>query len=350
MRDEINSGLVGIVSEGTDETIDLAISLAAPGRLRILPTAGAGALQNAEDVMFARGIDIGIIQTDVLDSLRRDPPFSGIEKYLHYITKLYDQDLHILVSKDIHSVKDLAGKKVNVGVRDGGTSTTATSVFDALGVNVAMTNFAQSVALDKLRRGEISGLVYMATKPSRLFHDIRPEENLQFLSITGAPTLLPSYTVTTITAADYPELVRENAPVNTIAVGTVLVAYNWPTKSERHQRVDRFVQAFFGHLDDIKARHPRWRDFDITASVSGWTRYRPAEEWIKKAGWTPQITTASRTDPSRLARSTQASGLDSQQRESLFREFAARESLFREFAAHASERRHQFAANNQNTQ
>src|SRR5258708_4441000 len=90
MRDEINSGLVGVVSEGTDETIDLAISVAAPGRLRILPIAGVGALQNARDVMFARGVDFGIIQTDVLDSLRRDPLFPGVEKYLHYITKLYD--------------------------------------------------------------------------------------------------------------------------------------------------------------------------------------------------------------------------------------------------------------------
>src|SRR5215475_9933481 len=77
LRDETNSGLVGVVSEGTDETVDLAISLAAPGRLRILPIAGTGALQNARDVIFARGIDFGIIQTDVLDSLRRDPPFPG---------------------------------------------------------------------------------------------------------------------------------------------------------------------------------------------------------------------------------------------------------------------------------
>jgi uncharacterized protein len=356
MRDEINSGLVGVVSEGTDETIELALSVAAPGRLRILPIAGVGALQNARDVIFARGVDFGIIQTDVLDSLRRDPPFPGVEKYLHYITKLYDQDLHILVSKRIQSVEDLAGKKVNVGLRDGGTHTIATTVFNVLGVNVEMTNFAHPIALDKLRRGEISGLVYLATKPSRLFHDIRSEENLQFLSITGAPTLLPSYRAATITAADYPGLVPDNAPAKTIAVGTVLVAYNWPAKSEHHQRVNRLVQAFFGHINEMKGRHPKWRDFDISESVPGWTRYQTAEEWIKRAGLTPQITTTSRPDPARLARSTQPPALDPQQSEFLFREFAAyvqapaldrrqRESLFREFAAYAAERRRQFAAN-----
>src|SRR5258707_15247674 len=65
MREEINRGLVGIVSEGTDYTVDLALSLAGEqNRLHILPIASAGALQNAKDVLFARGIDFAILQTD----------------------------------------------------------------------------------------------------------------------------------------------------------------------------------------------------------------------------------------------------------------------------------------------
>jgi len=335
MRDQINTGLVGIVSEGTDDTVDLALSLAGEQeRLRVLPIAGAGAVQNAKDVMFARGIDLGIIQSDVLDEIKRNPPFPGVEKYLQYITMLYDQQLHILVGTDILAVQDLAAKKVNFGPRDSGTYTTATNIFNALGINVEMTNFSQPVALDKLRRGEISALVYVATKPSWLFHDIRPEDNLQFLSITG--DLPPNYAVTAINPDDYPGLVTEKAPVKTIAVGTVLLAYNWPIKSERYQRVNRFVQAFFAHLKDIRARHPKWRDFDITASVTGWIRYPPAEQWIKQAGLTPQIATASVAEPPKLSLPAQAQILDPQQREALFREFAAyerRESL-KEFAAY----------------
>ena len=72
MRDEINAGLVGIVSEGTDYTVHLALSLAGEqNRVRVLPVAGAGASQNAKDVMFARGIDFAILQTDVLDEIKR---------------------------------------------------------------------------------------------------------------------------------------------------------------------------------------------------------------------------------------------------------------------------------------
>ncbi len=346
MRDEINNGLLGIVSEGTDYTVDLALALTSEqSHLRLLPIAGAGALQNAKDVMFARGIDFGIVQTDVLDQIKRNPPFPGVEKYLQYVTKLYDQELHVLAGPDIQSIDDLRGKKVNFGPHDSGTYTTATAVFKAFGIEPDVTNVPHPLALDKLRRGEISALVYVATKPSRLFQDIRPDENLHFLTITS--NFLSNYTTTTINSNDYPELVSKDAPVKTVAVGTVLLAYNWPSKSERYQRVDRFVEAFLSHLNEIKARRPKWQDFDISASVSGWTRFPAAEQWLKKAGLIPE--------PDKATAQKQVP-LDPKEREALFREFAdyqripqpaqaallldptRREALFRDFAEY---RKHQ---------
>jgi TRAP-type uncharacterized transport system substrate-binding protein len=312
MRDSINTGLVGIVSEGTDYTVDLSLTLAGQQNdLRLLPIAGAGALQNAVDVLFARGIDFGVVQTDVLEEIKRSPPFPGVEKYLQYVTKLYDQEVHILAGPDIQSIDGLTGKKVNFGLRDSGTYTTAKTIFNALGVQPDVTTFPQPLALDRLRRGEISALVYAATKPQRLFFDIRPDENLHFLPIMA--DLSPNYTATTITSDDYSELVSKDAPVHTVAVGTVLLSYNWPTKSERYQRMNRFVQAFFLHLKDIKARRPRWREFDVSASVAGWTRFPAAEQWLKKAGLNPE--------PDKAIAQEQVP-LDPKEREALFREFA----------------------------
>ena len=145
----------------------------------------------------------------------------------------------------------------------------------------------------------------------------------------------------------------KDAPVNTVAVGTVLVAYNWPTKSERYQRVNGFVQAFFTHLKDIKARRPKWRDFDITASIAGWTRFPAAEQWLKKAELTPEsdgVTVQGQVP------------LDPKERDAVFQEFAdylrtpkpektavqleplQREALFREFADYLRVPRPQKAA------
>ena len=326
MREKINRGLVGIVSEGTDETVDMALVLAAQPEheaLRLLPIAGAGATQNAEDVMLTRGIDFGIVQTDVLDEIKRNPPFPGVEKYLQYITKLYDRQVQILAGPDIQSIEDLRGKKVNFGQRDSGTYTTATAIFKALGVESEVTILPQPLALDALRRGEISALVYVATKPSRLFQEIRPDENLHFLSVTG--NLPTNYTAVAITSDDYRELVSKDTPVETVELGTVLVAYNWPTNSERYQRVNRFMQAFFAHIQDIQAKHPKWHQFEITSSVSGWTRLSPAAQWLKKAGLTPEESKTTVVD------------FDTKQREALFKDFVQREGLFREFAAYQKE-------------
>ena len=40
-------------------------------RLRVLPVVGKGSLQNVTDILFLRGIDIGIVQSDVLTYARR---------------------------------------------------------------------------------------------------------------------------------------------------------------------------------------------------------------------------------------------------------------------------------------
>jgi uncharacterized protein len=335
MRDEVNTGLVGVMSrgmEGTElwEVTDLAASLSKPqDPLRVLAIAGKGAVQNATDIIFARGVDIGIVQSDVLDALKRNPPFPEIENYVRYVTKLYDEEIHVLATTQIQSMDDLAGKKVNLGIRDSGTLFTGRAIFGALGITVEETNFPQPIALDKLRRGEISAVVCLTPKPAGLFRDIRPDENLHFLSIGANAKLPQSYTSTTLTARDYPQLIEANAPVNTLAVGTILVAYNWPVGSERYGKVAHFVQAFFNRLHDFQAppHHPKWRDINLGASVPGWTRFAAADQWIRKAGLESREPTRHAdlndgTMPERDAMPGEALR-DPQQRNALFAEFVA---------------------------
>jgi TRAP-type uncharacterized transport system substrate-binding protein len=358
MRDEVNAGLVGIISrgmEGTElwEATDLAASLGrAQDHLRILPIAGNGALQNATDIVFARGVDVGIMQSDVLAALKRDPPFPGIENYVRYITKLYDEEVHVLAGTQIHSIEDLASQKVNFGAGDSGTFFTATAIFGALGVTVEATNFPQPVALEKLRRGEISALVCLTPKPARLFRDLRPDENLHFLSIRATSNLPQSYTSTTLTAEDYPELIEANAPVSTVAVGTVLAAYNWPAGTERYRKVARFVQAFFARLHEMQVppHHPKWHEIDLAASVPGWTRFPAAEQWVKRAGLNDG-------EARRYATIPQGSTgvLTAQERNALFAEFVDyqrrktpldpqhRDALFRQFAEYQKRQSRAFA-------
>src|SRR5881296_1081409 len=49
---------------------------------RVLPVIGKGSLQNLSDLKVLRGIDLAILQTDVLDYARQANYFPGIETWV----------------------------------------------------------------------------------------------------------------------------------------------------------------------------------------------------------------------------------------------------------------------------
>src|SRR2546423_1796862 len=223
LREKANSGLVTIILGGLDsgdlsDATDL-VTILKDAHLRILPVAGSGAAKDVTDLLFARGIDIAIVQTDVLASLKRQAPFPGIENFLQYISTLYDEEVHILAGREIRSLEDLASKAVNFGPLDSGTFLTASAIFGALGIGVEITTFPQPLALDKLRRGEIAALMYTVAKPARLFQAIQPAEGLHFLSISAPKALGERYGYSQLSATDYPVLVEQDKPISTLSVG-----------------------------------------------------------------------------------------------------------------------------------
>src|SRR5437879_1044466 len=58
--------------------------------LRILPVLGVGGLQNLNDVLFLKGIDMGVVDEDNLRLLKKRDPrlYANIEQRVQYITKL----------------------------------------------------------------------------------------------------------------------------------------------------------------------------------------------------------------------------------------------------------------------
>ena len=92
-------------------------------------------MQNITDLLYLRGIDVGIVQSDVLGFIRKENLHPNIEQRIRYVTKLYNEEVHILAGKDIGQLADLAGKKVNVDVAGSGTAMTASTLFDTLGVD-----------------------------------------------------------------------------------------------------------------------------------------------------------------------------------------------------------------------
>jgi uncharacterized protein len=290
MREQINAGTVGIVSGGINGTyIRIAAELASVldngDTLRVLPLVGKGSVQNIADILFLKGVDIGIVQSDVLAYIKRERLYPGADKSIQYITKLYNEEIHILAGKGIASIADLGGKKVNFDVANSGTAITASLIFERLKTPIEPVYNDQALALDKLRRGEIAALVYVAGKPASLFRDAKAEEGLHLLALPLDPALLETYLPSQISHADYPALVPEGNTVDTVAVGAVMAVYNWAPGSDRYRKVARFVDAFFEQFPALlePSRHPKWKEVNLAAQVPDWTRFAPAENWLRRS-------------------------------------------------------------------
>src|SRR3954465_13726999 len=68
---------------------DMAFVLASDD-LRILPILGQGGGQNAYDIRFLKGVDLGFVRTDTLDQLREDNRLKNIEQHIQYVAKLFN--------------------------------------------------------------------------------------------------------------------------------------------------------------------------------------------------------------------------------------------------------------------
>ncbi len=320
-----NQGTVGVISGGVDGTYiriaaDLAAVLDDGDRLRVLGLIGRGSVQNISDIMMLRGIDIGIVQSDVLAFARRDRLLPGVGSAVQYIAKLYDEEVHVLARREVPDLAALAGRKVNVDVRGSGTAMTASLLFDTLRIAVEATNFDQATALAKLKAGEIDALVYVAGKPARLFAGLGAESGLHFVPVPLTPALLDTYLPASLGTDAYPGLV--DGEVETVAVGAVMAVYGWPPGHDRYQRVARFVGDFFDKFEAFRQppRHPKWREVNISAQVPGWTRFAPAQEWLDRQGAAPQAGLRAQFDAF-AARAPGGAAMDDAGRERLFREF-----------------------------
>src|SRR3954462_3540969 len=112
---------------------DLAPVLDDGNKIRVLPIVGRGSVQSVSDILFLQGVDLGIVRSDTLDYLEKKGFAQDIKKQFTYVTKLYNEEMHVIASKSIRSMRELDGKTVSVDLPNGGTFVTASNVFERLG-------------------------------------------------------------------------------------------------------------------------------------------------------------------------------------------------------------------------
>jgi TRAP-type uncharacterized transport system substrate-binding protein len=289
IKERKNAWTVGIAGGLIDGTYmrfadELAKVLDDGDNLRILPMVSYGAASNLDDLLYLRGVDLAVTQSDVFEYFRTERKTPNLQNRIHYILRLPIAELHILAKTEIRSLEDLRGKKVNFGPAGSGSSLTGTIVFQRLGVQVDQVLIDQQSALQKLRSGEVDALVRVVGKPVDFFTRIPPNSGLHLVPIPYTKTFADYYTVGEFEAKDYPSLIAEGEKIETIAVPAVLSVFNWPKGSDRYRRIERFTERLFANWDEflVAPRHPKWRDVNLGATVPGWRRHTIAQQMLER--------------------------------------------------------------------
>jgi uncharacterized protein len=290
-NEQPNENTVGLISgsPNSDDTYlqmayDLADVLNDGDNLRILPIAGVGGPKNIRDVRYLRGVDIGLTQTNILNNFRRSNQRMGqVDDKIVYIAKLFNEEVHLVARPNITSITQLRGLKVNLDAKGSGTSYSMRDLFKALEIEVEEVSMTQIEAIEKVKSGEIAATALIAGKPVRSMFKLTRSDGLHLVAIPYPTQLSGDYLPAVLSHDDYPELVPPGQTVDTVAVGAVLIAYNWQkTSVDRYRRVQRFVEAFFPKIAQFwkPPRHPKWREVNIAATLPGWQRFEAAQAWL----------------------------------------------------------------------
>jgi TRAP-type uncharacterized transport system substrate-binding protein len=323
-------GVAGGLLSGSNMTFadEMAQVLDDGDNLRILPIVTYGAASNLDDLLYLRGVDVAITQSDVFEYFRTERKTINLEGRINYIIRLPTSELHVLARTDVNSLADLRGKKVNFGPPGSASSLTGTIIFQRLGVQVEPTNYDNPLALQKLRSGEIAALIRGINKPIDFFAKIPANSGLHLVPIPFTKSFEDYYALGEFTSQEYPTLVPPGQVTDTIAVPAVLAVFNWQKNTDRYRRVQRFVESFFTKFEQFQQppRHPKWRDVNLAATVPGWTRWPPAEEMLQRLRQANGVGAQQATAAADFAAFLQEKGIgnvqpSADQRDALFREF-----------------------------
>jgi uncharacterized protein len=286
-------GIVAGIPQSTEFTIayEIGDSLATGGNtaprgqtaLRILPMVGDGGIRAITNVLTLASADMAIVPVSLVDRFR-DKRSDDIQNKLVYIAPLFPEEFHVLAREEISSIRDLDGKAVSLGEDGSPGAVLGREICADLGISVREVHVDLNGAIDGMRKGEISAAFLVSGKPVRALASFTRASGFHFLAIPSLSNLKQDFLPSVLTYKDYPYLMGANESVDTIAVLSVLISYNWPPQTERFHLLELFVQSLFSHFPEFQTAqyHPKWREVNLAATLPGWTRFRPTEAWTRR--------------------------------------------------------------------
>src|SRR6201992_2653230 len=199
IRERLNAwtiGLAGGLLEGAPIhfATEIARVVNKGGEMHVLPVVTRGPTENVNDLLYLKGIDAAIITSDSLEEYKSQVP--QIQKRITYLLTLFPSEVQIFVRPEIHSLSDLAGKKVNFNTQGTAAAYSGPLIFRRPGVGVDKMFIPHPLALEQLRKGDIAAVVFVTSKPVDAFAKGKWDEGFKFLPVEFGPKFEDYYVAT----------------------------------------------------------------------------------------------------------------------------------------------------------
>ena len=264
-------GLITAGEGGTYHQFGLDLQrLVRPSGINLTVHPSKGSVDNIFAVSRQRGVQMGIVQSDVLGFVAGEPgnpTLTRVARSLRLVFPLYDEEVHVLGRREIGDFDHLAGARVAIGREGSGTYLTARLLFKLAEVMPGeIVPIEGREALGQLKAGRIDAMIYVAGYPlGFLKNDVTSMDGLALIPISSK-SIFEVYDAVEIPASVYD---WQTTPVRTIAVKAVLVSNDVRGRDcDGVGRVAQQIATGLGWL--MRHGHPKWSQVDLDYQLKGW--------------------------------------------------------------------------------
>ncbi len=252
-----------------------------------------GSVFNVNAVMNG-DLEFGIVQSDTqyqaVNGLAEWKD-RGPQKDLRSVFAIHPEALTLIADADsgIKDIRDLKGKKVNIGNPGSGTRQPAIDALETAGINYKKDLQAESIKASEapslLQDGRIDAFFYVVGHPNGAIKEATSgARKVRFVSITGMEKLLakyPYYTKTVIPIAMYPGA-QNDKDIETIGSKATLVT----SAKVPDEVVYAITKEVFDNFEEFKKLHPAYATLTKKNMLEGLTApFHPgAIKYFKEVG------------------------------------------------------------------
>jgi len=250
--------------------------------VKIVIKPSKGAINNYDMLINDPSINMGMVQFDVLQKGKQVDyqNKTKVSENLKVLLPLGYEEIHLITAtnSNIMTLKDLAGKKVSVGVPSKeGTSITAGLLKSITEVPWIDVNLSFDSAFVALIKGDIDALFFVGYAPIQKLKELLPTYNqlIKLVPIKEA-SLNQFHHQTTIPIGTYPWLYYD---VQTFAVRAYLVSNIKTDNQMVTESYEKMLKNIKNNFNVFKEKgHPVWKRIDLTFKDVKWDIHPAAKK------------------------------------------------------------------------